>query len=171
MNESRNKDIFNKTPSQRIEMYPYSTSTLNFRSRFFSTIIFSIYNFFLIWICLFIHFKEQLLIIQPNLDKMMLDNLITRETNTTTGLCINCSVYTHKNVVYYYKTSIFVNNVCQRIKIILIRKVSWSRNGLYFVIITKTNKKNPQNKMASLRIHNSGYMTSEFTFFPKKNYI
>lgn len=103
-------------------MYPYSTSTLNFRSRFFSTIIFSIYNFFLIWICLFIHFKEQLLIIQPNLDKMMLDNLITRETNTTTGLCINCSVYTHKDVVYYYKTSIFVNNVCPRIKIILIRK-------------------------------------------------
>lgn len=72
---------------------------------------------------------------------MMLDNLITRETDTTTGLGINCSVYTHKNVVYYYKTSIFVNNVCQRIKIILIRKVSWSRNGLYFVIITKINKK------------------------------
>lgn len=34
LNESRNQDIFNKTSSQRIEMYPYSTSTLNFRSRF-----------------------------------------------------------------------------------------------------------------------------------------
>lgn len=34
LNESRNQDIFNKTSSQRIEMYPYSTSTLNFRRRF-----------------------------------------------------------------------------------------------------------------------------------------
>lgn len=52
----------------------------------------------------------------------MLDNFIIREIDIIIGLCINCFVYMYKNVVYYYKILIFVNNVCLRIKIIFICK-------------------------------------------------
>lgn len=96
---------------------------------------------------------------------MMLDNLITRETDTTTGLCINCSVYTHKNVVYYYKTSIFVNNVCPRIKIILIRKSLLKKK--WSLLCNNYQNKTKTTKQDGVPSH-SGYMTSEFTFFPPK---